>query len=61
MKPLDFGQQRVVTVSMLENLPGLVRRYFEYTGVVGQPWIHTARVQYRGTFRLGADKPWMPI
>ena len=32
-----------------------------YTGVVGQPWIDAVRVKYTGIFRLGADRPWLPI
>ncbi len=46
---------------MLEDLPEPVRRYLEYTGVVGQPWIDTVRIRYKGIFRMAADKPWMPI
>jgi hypothetical protein len=46
---------------MLGHLPEPVRRYMDYTGVVGKAWINTARVKYSGTFRLAADKPWMPI
>jgi hypothetical protein len=29
--------------------------------VVGKPWIDTVCIKYEGVFRLGADKPWMPI
>lgn len=50
-----------VTTDMLQHLPAPVQRYLTYTGVVGQPWIDTVRVQYAGKFRLGADKPWMGI
>jgi len=46
---------------MLTDLPEPARRYLEYTGVVGQPWIDTVRVRYEGVFRMAADKPWMPI
>jgi hypothetical protein len=28
---------------------------------VGRPWINTVRVKYNGLFRLGADRPWLPI
>ncbi len=51
----------IVTVDMLKNLPEPAQRYLNYTGVVGQPWINTVRIKYAGVFRLGADKPWMPI
>lgn len=52
---------RIVTAEMLTHLPETVQRYFNYTGVVGKPWIDTVRIKYRGRFRTGADKPWMPI
>jgi hypothetical protein len=56
-----MNTQRIVTADMLKNLPEPAQRYLNYTGVVGQPWIDTVRVTYTGTFRLGADRPWMPI
>jgi hypothetical protein len=46
---------------MLSGLPAPARRYLEFTGVVGHPWIDTVRVTYSGAFRLGADKPWLPM
>jgi len=52
---------RIVTADMLALLPGPVQRYLNYTGVVGQPWIDTVRLRYTGRFRLGTDRPWMPI
>ena len=52
---------RIVTADMLQHLPEPAQRYLKYTGVVGQPWIDTVRVKYTGIFRLGADKPWLPI
>ena len=53
--------QRLVTADRLQDLPEPVRRYMGYTGVVGKPWIDTARIRYAGRFRMAADKPWMPI
>ena len=53
--------QRLVTAEMLEGLPEPVRRYLEYTGVVGQPWIETVCLKQRGRFRLGLERPWMPM
>jgi hypothetical protein len=52
---------RIVTDDLLKNLPEPAQRYLNYTGVVGQPWINTVRVNYEGIFRQGADKPWLPI
>jgi hypothetical protein len=52
---------RLVTADMLQDLPEPVQRYMAYTGVVGKPWIDTVRVQHAGRFRLGQDRPWMPM
>lgn len=56
-----MNNQRVVTPDLLDNLPEPAQRYLRYTGVVGRPWIDTVRLKYTGIFRLGADRPWMPI
>ena len=40
---------------MLDGLPEPVRRYMNWTGVVGRPWIRTAYVKQSGLFRLGLD------
>lgn len=55
------AQTRVVTEAHLEPLPAPIQRYLRYTGIVGYPWIDTVRLTYSGQFRLGLDKPWMPI
>ncbi len=55
------NHNRIVTADMLKNLPEPAQRYLNYTGVTGQPWIDTVRIRYAGIFRLGADKPWMPL
>lgn len=54
-------QQDTVTADRIADLPAPVRRYMLYTGVLGQPWTRTAKVTYSGHFRMGANKPWMPI
>lgn len=51
----------VISEDMLDPLPEPVQRYMRWTGVVGKPWIRTARIRQEGVFRLGADKPWMPM
>ena len=56
-----MNDKQTVTDDMLEPLPEPVRRYLHWTGVIGRPWIHTARVRQEGLFRLGADRPWMPM
>lgn len=54
-------QHDIVTAAMLDHLPEPVQRYMAWTGVVGRPWIRTAYVKQSGLFRLGLDKPWMPL
>ena len=54
-------QDQTVTADMLRSLPEPVRRYLSYTGIVGKAWIDTARVRYSGKFRMGEERPWMPI
>jgi hypothetical protein len=53
--------ERLVTSEMLQDLPEPVRRYLVYTGVVGKPWIDTVHLKQSGRFRLGLDRPWMPM
>jgi hypothetical protein len=53
--------ERQVTAKMLQNLPEPVQRYMIYTGLVGMPWVDTAHLKYTGRFRLGLDRPWMPM
>lgn len=50
-----------VTDQMLDMLPEPVQRYMIYTGVVGKTWVDTVHLRQVGRFRLGADKPWMPM
>lgn len=50
-----------ITADQLKSLPEAVRRYLNYSRVIGKSPIKTARVEYAGKFRLGADKPWMTI
>ena len=61
MNNTQTNDRRLVTADMLRDLPEPVRRYMDYTGVLGKPWIDTARIRYAGRFRMAAGKPWMPI
>lgn len=54
-------RELVVSELMLEPLPEPVRRYMRWSEVVGKPWIHTAFIRQKGQFRLGLDRPWMPL
>jgi hypothetical protein len=57
----DLIRETVISENMIAHLPEPVQRYMRWTGVIGQPWIRTARVRQAGRFRLGADRPWMPM
>ena len=61
MEKQDAKGGRLVTADMLVDLPDPVQRYLAQTGVVGQPWIDTVRLRQTGRFRLGPDRPWMPM
>jgi hypothetical protein len=45
----------------LAGLPAPVARWLRYCGVPGAPVPRGVRLRQRGRFRLGADKPWMPL
>ncbi len=54
-------ENKLVRPEMLESLPEPVQRYLAYSGVAGKPWIDTVRLKQAGQFRMGLDRPWMPI
>ena len=54
-------QQRIVTDEMISHLPEPVRRYMEYTGVVGRPWIENVWMKQTGRLRQDSGKPWMAM
>lgn len=57
-KENEYG---VVTEDLLFDLPEPIKRYMSYTGVVGKQWVDTVRLKQVGKFRLGLDRPWMPM
>lgn len=54
-------KERVVTQAMLENLPEPVQRYMNFTDVLGKPWINNVVLRQSGKFRMGFERPWMPM
>ncbi len=54
-------RELVISELMLELLPEPVQRYMHWADVIGKPWIHTAFIRQEGQFRLGLDRPWMPL
>lgn len=61
MTPPSTRTPHLMTAELLHGLPEPVQRYLTYAGIVGTPWIETARITYAGNFRMGADRPWMPV
>jgi len=49
----------IITPEMLRGLPIPVRRYLEFTGVVGKPIVSKAMIKQTGRIRLGPEKRWM--
>ncbi len=54
-------KDHLVTADMLQILPEPVQRYPAFAGVLGQPWVDSARVKQAGKFRRSPDQPWMPV
>jgi len=50
-----------ITEADLDVLPEPVRRYLRFAGVVGRPRFSHARLRQDGEFRIGPDKPWLPL
>lgn len=44
---------------MIANLPEPVRKYLEFTGVVGKPFVNRVTVKQSGRIRQSLQKPWM--
>jgi hypothetical protein len=50
-----------ITEADLAGLPPVVRRYFEYSGVVGKPRIASFSFTIEGRIRQGPEAKWMPF
>ncbi len=58
--PAGPGDASPVTEADLAPLPEPAQRWMRAAGVVGRPRTWSFRVRFRGRFRLGPDKPWLP-
>jgi hypothetical protein len=58
-EPQETGA--VITEADLAELPPVVRRYFEFSQVLGKPKIGSFAFVMRGRIRNGADGEWMPF
>ncbi len=50
-----------VTEADLAGLPRSAGRYLRAMGVLGRPRTWSLQARFRGRFRLGPDRPWMPM
>jgi hypothetical protein len=55
------SEEALVTEDMLGDLPEPVQRYLRYTGIVGKPFVRTARLEQKGSMYLGAKQGWVPL
>jgi hypothetical protein len=54
-----MNSSAIITSEMLAGLPEPVRRYLEFSGVLGKPFVRSAIVKQTGKIRQGPEKPWM--
>jgi len=59
----EAGKQSggIITENDLKDLPETIARYLRWSGVVGKQRISYLHLTHSGTFRTGADKPFLPI
>ncbi len=53
--------KQTIQKAELEVLPEPVKRFMEYSQVVGTPHIQKARIKQSGLFKMAPDKPWTPF
>jgi hypothetical protein len=51
----------LVTEDEIKEFPAPVKRYLEYTKIVGKEKIESVRLRYKGSFRMSEDQKWMPL
>ena len=55
------NEGEIVTKEDIAELPLNVKRWLEYTGIVGKEKIVSVHVKQKADMRLEKDKPWMPV
>lgn len=51
----------IVTKEDISELPQNVKKWLEYTGIIGKEKIVSVHVKQKADMRLDKDKPWMPV
>ncbi|PMB00485.1 hypothetical protein CEN50_03110 [Fischerella thermalis CCMEE 5268] len=57
----DLSTEYVFTEDMVAGLPNPVQRYFLHAIAPGTPLASSVTLEMSGSFRLGEDKPWVPM
>jgi hypothetical protein len=57
----DLPTEHVFTEDMVASLPSPVQRYFLHAIAPGTPLASSVTLEMSGSFRLGEDKPWVPM
>lgn len=57
----DLPTENVFTEDMVAGLPNPVQRYFLHGIAPGTPLASSVTLEMSGSFRLGEDKPWVPM
>ncbi|PLZ53940.1 DUF6544 family protein, partial [Fischerella thermalis] len=57
----DLPTEHVFTEDMVASLPSPVQRYFLHAITPGTPLASAVTLEMSGSFRLGEDKPWVPM
>jgi len=57
----DLPTEHVFTEDMVPSLPSPVQRYFLHAITPGTPLASAVTLEMSGSFRLGEDKPWVPM
>ncbi len=51
----------IVTKEDISDLPQIVQKWLEYSGIIGKEKIVSVYVKQKAYMRLDKDKPWMPV
>lgn len=60
-RSLELPVGRLFTEDMVTELPEPVKRYFLHAISPGTPLANSVRLKMNGNFKLGQDKPWLPM
>ncbi len=53
--------EKIIRRSDLDDLPDNVRKWLEYSQIIGKEKVNTVRLQQKAELRLNKDQSWMPV